>query len=154
MGNEVKLTAGALVCNTELLSFRPQVYDSDLLDFFGLSGATGTYNKATGSGFGFQWKQKVDKGNPFLSFDASYISARGFADSSIGAFSEDSGINVTTQLGARGQNWGATATWLLACRRYQPSLVNPLTACLLARSGSPRALAGCPLFRPAMALQT
>ena len=111
MGNEVKLTAGALVRNTELLSFRPQVYDSGLLDFFGLSGATGTYDKATGSGFGFQWKQKLDKGNPFLSFDTSYISARGFADSSIGVFSEDSGINVTTQLGARGQNWGAALAY-------------------------------------------
>jgi len=111
VGNEVKLTAGALVRNTELLSFRPQVYDSGLLDFFGLSGATGTYNKATGAGFGFQWKQNVKKGNPFLTFDASYISSRGFGDSSIGAFSEDSGINVTTQLGARGQNWGAALAY-------------------------------------------
>ena len=56
VGNDVRLTAGALIRNTELLSFRPQAYDSGLLEFFSLSGATGTYNKATGAGFGFQWK--------------------------------------------------------------------------------------------------
>ena len=111
VGNEVKLTAGALVRNTELLSFRQQAYDSGLLDFFGLSGATGTYNKATCAGFGFQWKQKVKKGNPYATFDASYIAARGFQDSTIGAFNDDSGISVLTQLGARGINWGAAIAY-------------------------------------------
>ncbi len=111
VGNEVKLTAGALVRNTELLSFRPQAYNSGLLDFFGLSGATGTYNKATGAGFGFQWKQKVKKGDPYATFDASYIAARGFGDSSIGAFNEDSGISVLTQLGFRGLNWGTAIAY-------------------------------------------
>ncbi|MCP9883053.1 carbohydrate porin [Cyanobium sp. Alchichica 3B3-8F6] len=111
VGNEVKLTAGALVRNTELLSFRPSVYNSGLLDFFGLSGATGTYNKATGAGFGFQWKQKVKKGDPYATFDASYIAANGSNDSSIGAFTEDSGISVLTQLGFRGQNWGTAIAY-------------------------------------------
>ncbi|WP_094561411.1 iron uptake porin [Synechococcus sp. 8F6] len=112
VGNEVKLTAGALVRNTELLSFRPSVYNSGLLDFFGLSGATGTYNKATGAGFGFQWKQKVKKGDPYATFDASYIAGgKTFHDSSVGAFNEDSGISVLTQLGFRGQNWGTAIAY-------------------------------------------
>ena len=111
VGNDVRLTAGALIRNTELLSFRPQAYDSGLLEFFSLSGATGTYNKATGAGFGFQWKQKVKKGNPYATFDASYIAANGFADSSIGAFNDDSGFSVLTQLGARGTNWGAAIAY-------------------------------------------
>jgi len=107
VGNEVKLTAGALVRNTEILTFIPSAYKSDILDFFGLAGASGTYNKATGAGFGLNWKQKVAKGKPYFVFDANYISDNGFNDSSVGAFSSDSGINVLTQLGMRGTNWGA-----------------------------------------------
>ena len=112
VGKEVKLTAGALMRNTELLSFRPSVYKSGLLDFFGLGGATGTYNKATGAGFGFQWKQKVKKGNPYATFDASYIAAKDFANSTVGVFDEEkSGISVLTQLGFRGMNWGTAVAY-------------------------------------------
>ena len=108
VGDEIKLTAGALVRNTEILAFIPSAYKSDILDFFGLAGASGTYNKATGAGFGFNWKQKVEKGKPYVTFDANYISDSGFADSSaIGAFDFDGALNVLSQLGVKGQNWGA-----------------------------------------------
>jgi len=111
VGDEIKLTAGALVRNTEILTFIPSAYKSDILDFFNLAGVSGTYNKATGAGFGFNWKQKVAKGKPFLVFDANYVAQSNFDNSTIGAFDSDSGINVLTQFGVRGPNYGAAIAY-------------------------------------------
>jgi hypothetical protein len=107
----LNLTVGAKMRNTETISFIPSAYKSDILDFFGLAGASGTYNKATGAGVGLSWRQQVEKGNPYITFDANYVADSGFADSSVGAFSSDSGINVLTQLGVRGTNWGAAVAY-------------------------------------------
>jgi Carbohydrate-selective porin, OprB family. len=101
------LTVGALVRNTEMLSFIPSAYKSDILDYFGLAGASGTYNKANGAGVGLSWRQQVEKGNPFITFDVNYVASNGYDDSTIGAFSSDSGINALAQLGIRGPSWGA-----------------------------------------------
>jgi len=116
VGDEVKLTVGALVRNTEMLTFLPTAFKSDILDFFNLAGATGTYNKATGAGAGVSWKQKVKKGDPFVSFDLNWISQdggadNGYANSEIGAFSSDSAQNLLAQLGVKGQNWGAAVAY-------------------------------------------
>jgi len=115
VGDQVKLTAGALVRNTEMLSFLPTAFKSNILDFFNLAGATGTYNKATGAGAGFSWKQKVKKGNPFVSFDVNWVAQDAaeqfYADSTVGAFAEDSAQNVLAQLGVKGQNWGAAVAY-------------------------------------------
>jgi hypothetical protein len=115
VGDEVKLTAGAVVRNTEMISFLPSAYKADILDFFNLAGATGTYNKATGAGAGFSWKQKVEKGKPFVSFDLNWVSQEAaeafYADSTVGAFSSDSAQNVLAQLGVKGQNWGAAVAY-------------------------------------------
>ena len=115
VGKEVKLTAGAVVRNTEMLSFIPTAFKSDVLDFFNLAGATGTYNKATGAGAGFSWKQNVKKGKPFVSFDLNWVSQDAaeafYADSTVGAFSSDSAQNVLAQLGVKGQNWGAAIAY-------------------------------------------
>ena len=111
VGDEIKLTAGALVRNTEILTFIPSAYKADILDFFNLAGVSGTYNKATGAGFGFNWKQKVAKGKPFLVFDANYVAQSSFDNSTIGAFDSDSGINFLTQLGVRGPNYGAAIAY-------------------------------------------
>ena len=111
VGDEIKLTAGALVRNTEILTFIPSAYKADILDFFNLAGVSGTYNKATGAGFGFNWKQKVAKGKPFLVFDANYITTNNFNNSTVGAFDEESGINVLTQFGVRGPNYGAAVAY-------------------------------------------
>jgi hypothetical protein len=111
VGDEIKLTAGALVRNTEILTFIPSAYKADILDFFNLAGASGTYNKATGAGFGFNWKQKVAKGKPFLVFDANYVAQSNFENSAIGAFDSDGGINVLTQFGVRGPNYGAAIAY-------------------------------------------
>jgi hypothetical protein len=115
VGKEVKLTAGAVVRNTEMLSFIPTAFKSDVLDFFNLAGATGTYNKATGAGAGFSWKQNVKKGKPFVSFDLNWVSQDAaeafYADSTVGAFSSESAQNVLAQLGVKGQNWGAAVAY-------------------------------------------
>ena len=111
VGDEIKLTAGALVRNTEILTFIPSAYKADILDFFNLAGVSGTYNKATGAGFGFNWKQKVAKGKPFLVFDANYIATNGYENSAIGAFDSDGGINFLTQFGVRGPNYGAAIAY-------------------------------------------
>ena len=115
VGDQVKLTAGAVVRNTEMLSFLPSAFKSNILDFFNLAGATGTYNKATGAGAGFSWKQKVKKGNPYATFDANWVSQAAaeqfYAQSDTGAFAEDSAQNVLAQLGVKGQNWGAAVAY-------------------------------------------
>jgi hypothetical protein len=118
VGNTVKLTAGAQVRNTEMIAFLPTAYKSEILDVFGLAGAPGTYNKATGQGFGFVWKQDVKKGDPYLTFSANYVvsseecggdddETNCGADSAAGVFDSGSGINALAQLGYRGKNWGA-----------------------------------------------
>jgi hypothetical protein len=116
VGNQVKLTVGALARNTEMLSFMPTAYKSGILDFFNLAGATGTYNKATGAAAGLSWKQKVKKGNPFATFDVNWVSANaaaddGYANSEIGAFTEEGAQNILAQLGVKGQNWGAAVAY-------------------------------------------
>ena len=111
VGDEIKLTAGAMVRNTEILSFIPSAYRADILDFFNLAGASSVYNKATGAGFGFNWKQKVEKGKPYLVFDANYVSENKFNESTVGAFDASGGLNVLAQLGLRGTNYGAAVAY-------------------------------------------
>ena len=111
VGDQVKLTAGAIVRNTEILSFIPSAYRADILDFFNLAGASSVYNKATGAGFGFNWKQKVEKGKPYLVFDANYVSENRYNESTVGAFDASGGLNVLAQLGLRGPNYGAAVAY-------------------------------------------
>ena len=56
VSKSVTLTAGPLVRNTEM-AWVPSAYKSEILDFFAVAGTPGVYNKATGAGFGVQWKQ-------------------------------------------------------------------------------------------------
>ena len=124
VGEQVKLTVAAQGRNTEMLSFLPSAYKSDILDFFNLAGATGTYNKATGAGAAFSWKQKVEKGKPFVSFDVNWIAqdtcidpdritgvCDAYSDSQVGAFDSESAQNILAQLGVKGQNWGAAVAY-------------------------------------------
>jgi hypothetical protein len=106
-----------------MISFRPQAYNADILDFFTLAGAPGAYNKATGTGFGLQWKQNVKKGKPYLVASVNYVAQNGSggdpnttqSSSSPnlggGLFNANSASNVTVQLGGRGSNWGAAALY-------------------------------------------
>jgi hypothetical protein len=125
----IKLTAGALVRNTEL-SWIPTAYNATILDFFTTGGSPGTYNKATGQGFGFQWKQKVAKGKPSWLINTNYVVAgnnglagdgtsqgatnvvgASGADSNYGVFNSQSGLNWLTQVGYAASNWGAAVAY-------------------------------------------
>jgi hypothetical protein len=133
----IKLTAGALVRNTEL-SWIPTAYNATILDFFTTGGSPGTYNKATGQGFGFQWKQKVAKGKPGWLINTNYVVAgnnglagdgtkekpfenpkqgatnvagASGADSNYGVFNSQSGLNWLTQVGYAASNWGAAVAY-------------------------------------------
>jgi hypothetical protein len=100
--NTTTLTAGAKVRNTEM-SWVPTAYKSDILDFFAVAGAPGVYNKATGAGFGAQWKQKGEQG--FVA-GVNYVAQAG-QDSTRGEFDESGALNTLAQVGYRGTNWGA-----------------------------------------------
>jgi hypothetical protein len=122
----IKLTVGALVRNTEM-AWLPTAYKSDVLDAFTTIGTTGTYNKATGQGVGFQWRQKVEKGKGAFLVNTNYVvsgnnclsGAAGYgscsasnvgasgADSAYGVFNQNSGLNWLSQIGYAAPNWGA-----------------------------------------------
>jgi len=113
VGKEFNFTLGAIARNTEMIAFRPQAYNADILDFFTLAGAPGAYNKATGQGVGVVWKQNVKKGKPYLTASVNYVAEQGFnGDPSTGGIMSSNGRNnVTVQLGGRGKNWGAAALY-------------------------------------------
>jgi hypothetical protein len=123
IGSELTAIIGPRVRNTEMITFRPQAYNADILDFFTLAGAPGAYNKATGTGFGLEWKQKVKKGQPYLVASANYVAQNGqngnpspqstaeAASTGGGLFNAYSGSNVTVQIGGRGTNWGVAALY-------------------------------------------
>jgi hypothetical protein len=109
VGKSVTLTAGPLVRNTEM-AWIPSVYKSEILDFFQLGGASGVYNKATGAGFGAQWKQQVPKGQGGFLAGLNYVSQDG-DNSETGVFNSDSGLNFMTQVGYRAPQWGVAAAY-------------------------------------------
>jgi len=125
----IKLTLGALVRNTEM-AWLPTAYKSDVLDAFTTIGTSGTYNKATGQGVGFQWKQKVEKGKAAWVVNTNYVvsgsqcvngtttaplggsacsnkNGGSGSDSAFGVFNSNSGLNWLTQIGYAAPNWGA-----------------------------------------------
>jgi len=109
VGKSVTLTAGPLVRNTEM-AWIPSVYKSEILDFFQLGGASGVYNKATGAGFGAQWKQPTQKGQGGLVAGLNYVSQDG-DNSETGVFNSDSGLNFMAQFGYRAPQWGVAAAY-------------------------------------------
>jgi len=103
VGKNVKLTAGALVRNTEL-AWIASAYKSDVLDFFQLGGTSGVYNKATGAGFGAQYTQPGTQG---LIANLNYVAENG-SDSATGVFDSEGKLNVLAQVGYRAPQWGAS----------------------------------------------
>jgi hypothetical protein len=101
VGKNVKLTAGALVRNTEM-AWIPSAYKSDILDFFQTGGASGVYNKATGSGFGAQYTQPGTQG---LVANLNYVAENG-NDSSTGVFDSSGKLNLLAQVGYRAPQFG------------------------------------------------
>ena len=104
VGKNVKLTAGALVRNTEM-AWIASAYKSDILDFFQLGGTSGVYNKATGAGFGAQWKQQVPKGQGGFLAGLNYVSQDG-DNTETGVFDSTGKLNVLAQVGYRAPQFG------------------------------------------------
>jgi hypothetical protein len=107
--NSVTLTAGPLVRNTEM-AWIPSAYKSDILDFFQLGGASGVYNKATGAGFGAQWKQPTQKGKGGFLVNLNYVAQNG-DNSDTGVFNADGALNFMGQVGYRAPQWGAAVAY-------------------------------------------
>jgi hypothetical protein len=95
------LTAGPLVRNTEM-AWVPSAYKSEILDFFQLAGAPGVYNKATGAGFGAQWRQPGKQG---IVAGLNYVAQNG-NDSTKGEFNEAGALNTMAQIGYRAAQYG------------------------------------------------
>lgn len=101
----ITLTAGPLVRNTEM-TWVPTAYKSEILDFFQLAGAPGVYNKATGAGFGAQWKQPTQKGKGGFIAGLNYVAQDGDSTET-GVFNSDGALNFLAQVGYRAPQWGA-----------------------------------------------
>jgi hypothetical protein len=105
VSKSLTLTAGALVRNTEM-AWIPSAYKSEILDFFQLAGAPGVYNKATGAGFGAQWKQPTQKGQGGFIAGVNYVAQEGDSTET-GVFNSDGALNFLAQVGYRAPQWGA-----------------------------------------------
>jgi len=102
--------------NTEFLAITPFFYKSDLLDFFTLNGAPGTYNKATGAIAGLMWKQNVKKGKPYFAASTSYVAPDAYSGDTVaptggGIFGDSSKGSFTTQLGVAAPQWALAFGW-------------------------------------------
>jgi len=102
--------------NTEFLAITPFFYRSELLDFFTLNGAPGTYNKATGAIAGLMWKQNVKKGKPFFAASTSYVAPDAYNGDTVaptggGIFGDSSKGSFTTQLGVAAPQWALAFAW-------------------------------------------
>lgn len=124
VGKSVTLTAGPLVRNTEM-AWIPSAYRSEILDFFAVAGTSGVYNKATGAGFGAQWKQPTQKGQGGFVAAVNYVAQDGeFSDT--GVFDSDGGLNVLAQIGYRAPQWGVAVGYRYGGVNTRPRTYNGL----------------------------
>jgi hypothetical protein len=124
VSKSVTLTAGPLVRNTEM-SWVPSVYKSEILDFFAVAGTPGVYNKATGAGFGAQWKQPTQKGKGGFVAGVNYVAQDGeFSDS--GVFDSDGALNLLAQVGYRAPQWGVAVGYRYGGENTRPRTYNGL----------------------------
>jgi hypothetical protein len=119
VGNNVTITAGPLVRNTEM-AWVPTAYRSEILDFFAVAGAPGVYNKATGAGVGAQY---VGKGG-FIA-GLNYVAQEG-DDSSTGVFDSDGALNFLAQVGYKASNWGVGVGYRYGSEGTRPRTYNGL----------------------------
>jgi hypothetical protein len=124
VSKSVTLTAGPLVRNTEM-SWVPSVYKSEILDFFAVAGAPGVYNKATGAGFGAQWKQPTKKGQGGFVAGLNYVAQNG-DDSETGVFDSDGALNLLAQVGYRAPQWGVAVGYRYGGENTRPRTYNGL----------------------------
>jgi hypothetical protein len=124
VSESVTLTAGALVRNTEM-SWVPTAYRSEILDFFTTAGVPGVYNKATGAGFGAQWKQPTKKGQGGFIAGLNYVAQNG-DDSETGVFNADGALNLLAQVGYRAPQWGVAVGYRYGTEGTRPRAYNGL----------------------------
>ena len=122
VGKSVTLTAGALVRNTEM-AWIPTAYRSEILDFFTTAGVPGVYNKATGAGFGAQWKQPTKKGQGGFIAGLNYVAQEG-DDSQTGVFDSDGALNFLAQVGYKAPNWGVGVGYRYGSEGTRPRSYN------------------------------
>ncbi|KEF40893.1 MAG: porin [Cyanobium sp. CACIAM 14] len=113
IGRDFTALVGARARNTEFLAVTPWFYRSEILDFFTLNGAPGTYNKATGAGAGLMWKQNVKKGKPYFAVSSIYIAPNGDNGNPNqgGIFTERSAGTFTTQVAYAAKQWKTAFAW-------------------------------------------
>ena len=106
--------------NTEFLAITPFFYKSDLVDFFTLNGAPGTYNKATGAIAGLMWKQNVKKGKPYFAASTSYVAPEAYNGNTANSVTDNAGGGIlgdnsrgsfTTQVGVAAPQWALAFAW-------------------------------------------
>jgi hypothetical protein len=119
VGNNVTLTAGPLVRNTEM-AWVPSAYKSEILDFFAVAGAPGVYNKATGAGVGAQYVGK----SGFIA-GLNYVAQNG-DDTSTGVFDSDGALNFLAQVGYKASNWGLGVGYRYGSEGTRPRTYNGL----------------------------
>jgi hypothetical protein len=124
VSKSVTLTAGALVRNTEM-AWVPTVYRSEILDFFTTAGVPGVYNKATGAGFGAQWKQTTKKGQGGFIAGLNYVAQNG-DNSDTGVFNSDGALNLLAQVGYRAPQWGVAVGYRYGTEGTRPRSYNGL----------------------------
>jgi hypothetical protein len=117
IGTSFTALVGPRARNTEFLAITPFFYKSDVLDFFSLNGAPGTYNRATGATAGLIWKQNVKKGKPYFAASTSYVAPEAYSgntDNSVGGggiLGDNSRGNFTTQFGVAAPQWALAFGW-------------------------------------------
>lgn len=124
VSKSVTLTAGPLVRNTEM-AWVPSAYKSEILDFFAVAGTPGVYNKATGAGFGAQWKQPTQKGKGGFIAGLNYVAQNG-DDSQTGVFDSDGALNLLAQAGYRAPQWGVGVGYRYGSENTRPRTYNGL----------------------------
>ena len=124
VSKSVTLTAGALVRNTEM-AWVPTAYRSEILDFFTTAGVPGVYNKATGAGFGAQWKQPTQKGQGGFIAGINYVAQNG-DNSDTGVFNADGALNLLAQVGYRAPQWGVAVGYRYGTEGTRPRSYNGL----------------------------
>ncbi|QNI79040.1 outer membrane porin [Synechococcus sp. RS9909] len=113
VGKEFTVIAGALARNTEALAMWPSVYNKGaikILDWTGLMGTSGVYNKETGQLIGAYWKQNTKKGANAFSVSVNYVADDGngnITNPNDGGFMTDnSEASFLAQIGYGGPEWG------------------------------------------------
>ena len=78
VGFRLQAIVGPMARNTESLGMKPTAYTVKTLNMFGGQfGAGNVYNKETGGLVGVIWKQKVAKGEPYLTAALNYVADDG-----------------------------------------------------------------------------